>query len=58
MLLAVMQAMHDGFSGSKYRPSPLFREMVAVRCLGRKPGGVYRYCLCGTRILLTAIHRD
>ena len=43
MLLAVMQAMHDGFAGSKYRPSPLFREMVAVRCLGRKPGGVYRY---------------
>jgi len=26
MLLAVMQAMHDGFAGSKYRPSPLFRE--------------------------------
>jgi hypothetical protein len=35
--------MHDGFAGSKYRPSPLFREMVAVHCLGRKSGGVYRY---------------
>jgi 3-hydroxybutyryl-CoA dehydrogenase len=44
VLLAVMQTIHDEFGGSKYRPCPLLREMVAAGYLGRKTRrGVYRY---------------
>lgn len=44
VLLAVMQAMHDEFGDSKYRPAQLLRELVAAGYLGRKVGrGVYRY---------------
>jgi 3-hydroxybutyryl-CoA dehydrogenase len=34
-----MQAIHDGFADSKYRPSPLLKEMVAAGYLGRKSDG-------------------
>ena len=44
VLLAVMQTIHDAFGGSKYRPCPLLREMVAEGYLGLKTRrGVYRY---------------
>ena len=44
VLLAVMQTIHDEFGGSKYRPCPLLREMVAEGYLGLKTRrGVYRY---------------
>jgi len=44
LLLAVMQTIHDEFGGSRYRPCPLLREMVAAGYLGRKTRrGVYRY---------------
>jgi 3-hydroxybutyryl-CoA dehydrogenase len=42
VLLAVMQTIHDEFADSKYRPSPLLKEMAAGY-LGRKTRrGVYR----------------
>jgi len=44
VLLAVMQTIHDAFGGSKYRPCPLLREMVAEGYLGLETRrGVYRY---------------
>jgi 3-hydroxybutyryl-CoA dehydrogenase len=44
VLLSVMQAIHDEFSDSKYRPAPLLKELVAAGYFGRKSGrGVYRY---------------
>ncbi|MDX2127611.1 MAG: 3-hydroxybutyryl-CoA dehydrogenase [Chloroherpetonaceae bacterium] len=42
--LAIMNVLHEGFNDSKYRPSPLLKNMVAAGYLGRKTGrGFYRY---------------
>ncbi len=42
--LAIMNVLHDGFNDSKYRPSPLLKNMVAAGYLGRKSGrGFYKY---------------
>ena len=44
VLPAVMQTLHDEFSDSKYRPSPLLKEMVSAGYLERKSGrGVHSY---------------
>lgn len=43
-LLAILQALYDGFNDSKYRPAPLLKEMVAAGYLGRKTErGFHRY---------------
>jgi 3-hydroxybutyryl-CoA dehydrogenase len=36
--------LHEGFGDSKYRPCPIWRQMVDAGYLGRKSGrGFYRY---------------
>ncbi|MBI4371448.1 MAG: 3-hydroxybutyryl-CoA dehydrogenase [Elusimicrobia bacterium] len=42
--LAIMEVLHQGFGDSKYRPSPLLRQMVRAGRLGVKSGrGFYDY---------------
>lgn len=42
--LAIMEVLYEGFNDSKYRPSPLLKNMVAAGYLGRKSGrGFYKY---------------
>ncbi|MBI3564594.1 MAG: 3-hydroxybutyryl-CoA dehydrogenase [Elusimicrobia bacterium] len=42
--LAIMGVLHDGFNDSKYRPSPLLKQMVQAGRLGVKSGaGFYEY---------------
>lgn len=41
---AVIKVLHEGFSDSKYRPCPIWQQMVDAGYLGRKSGrGFYRY---------------
>jgi 3-hydroxybutyryl-CoA dehydrogenase len=41
---AVIKVLHDGFGDSKYRPCPIWQQMVDAGYLGRKSGrGFYRY---------------
>lgn len=42
--LAIMEVLHRGYGDSKYRPSPLLRQMVQAGRLGVKSGvGFYEY---------------
>jgi 3-hydroxybutyryl-CoA dehydrogenase len=42
--LAIMEVLDKGFGGTKYKPSPLLKEMVAAGKLGVKTGaGFYEY---------------
>jgi len=42
--LNIMETLHKGFGDSKYRPCPLFRQLVAAGHLGKKTGkGFYDY---------------
>jgi 3-hydroxybutyryl-CoA dehydrogenase len=42
--LNVMETLYQGFEDSKYRPSPLLKQMVDAGYLGRKSGrGFYKY---------------
>jgi len=44
IVLAVAEQMYHGYSDSKYRPCPLFKQYVAAGYLGKKSGrGFYRY---------------
>ncbi|MDH3387546.1 MAG: 3-hydroxybutyryl-CoA dehydrogenase [Gammaproteobacteria bacterium] len=41
---AVIKVLHEGFGDSKYRPCPIWRQMVDAGYLGRKTGrGFYTY---------------
>ncbi len=41
---SVIKVLHDGFGDSKYRPCPIWQQMVDAGYLGRKSGrGFYRY---------------
>jgi 3-hydroxybutyryl-CoA dehydrogenase len=41
---AVIKVLHEGFGDSKYRPCPIWQQMVDAGYLGRKPGrGFYSY---------------
>ncbi len=41
---AVIKVLHEGFGDSKYRPCPIWQQMVDAGYLGRKAGrGFYRY---------------
>ncbi len=41
---AVIKVLHDGFGDSKYRPCPIWQQMVDAGYLGRKTGrGFYTY---------------
>ena len=44
VILNVMETLYQGFEDSKYRPSPLLKQMVDAGYLGRKSGrGFYKY---------------
>jgi len=44
VVLNIMETLYSGFDDPKYRPSPLLKQMVDARYLGRKTGrGFYRY---------------
>ena len=44
IVLDIMETLYTGFDDPKYRPSPLLKQMVDARYLGRKTGrGFYRY---------------